>query len=297
MSWDPLNLGGQIGEFFGEFFGSVEEVVTLAQMMPNGQMQNGEAYTAFPASDLRNTATSISTTCVAPVAVTFLGIFLSIEIFNLATRTRTDNGIDFFYQILMSVLKMAICLFFINNMSVLILACFQVSAAIVNGISHFNTSISYDKETLIEGVKTHYDGGDLIDWALLFDFLSIWVAKTGAQICMVIAKLVLLIRFIEIYVFTAAAPIAFSTLPSQEYSGIGKTYIKRLLALGLQGVMIVICCSLYLTIVSAAVSGGASSYLVEHPIIGGFQLFGYNLLLVIVLFQTGGWSKQLLQVH
>lgn len=298
MSWDPLNLGGQIGEFFGDFFTSVDEVVSLAQIMPNGQMADGSPGTieSFPADSLWNTATGISMNCTAPIAVVFLGIFLSMEIFNLATRTRTENGIDFVYQILMSVLKMAICIFFIENMSTLILACFQVSGAIIKNISYFNTTINYDSQTLIDGVKEHYESGSFFDWSLLIDYISVWLAKTGAQICAVIAKLVLMIRFIEIYVFTAAAPIAFATLPSSEYSGIGKNFIKRLLALGLQGVMIVICCSLYLTIVNAYV-GGANIYILEHPVLGGMQLFGYNLLLVIVLFQTGGWSKQLLQVH
>ena len=158
MSWDPLNLGGQIGDFFGDFFSSVDEVVSLAQVMPNGQMSSGESETidSFPASSLWQTATGISTTCTAPVAVVFLGIFLSMEIFNLATRTRTENGIDFVYQILMSVLKMAICIFFIENMSTIILACFQVSGAIIKNISYFNTTISYDAQTLIDGVKEHY---------------------------------------------------------------------------------------------------------------------------------------------
>lgn len=154
-----------------------------------------------------------------------------------------------------------------------------------------------DVEALKKGVSDHYKNNtDFIDWGMLGTYICVLIASFGASICSTLAKLILMIRFIEIYIFTAMAPLAFATLPSQEYSGIGKNFIKRMFALALQGVMIVIACSIYLTILNALMANGVDS-IVSNPMLGSITLLGYNLLLVIVLFQTGGWSKQLLQVH
>lgn len=302
MSWDPLGIGEGISEFFGSFFTEIDEVVAMAQVLPNGEtgvVEGGRPvmFETFPANSLWNTATGISHNCVAPVAATFLGIFLSIEIFHMAQRTKVDSGLDLFYQILMAVLKMSICLFFIENMSVIILACFQIAQTIIRMIGSFNMETNIDVEALKKGVSDHYKNNtDFIDWGMLGTYICVLIASFGASICSTLAKLILMIRFIEIYIFTAMAPLAFATLPSQEYSGIGKNFIKRMFALALQGVMIVIACSIYLTILNALMANGVDS-IVSNPMLGSITLLGYNLLLVIVLFQTGGWSKQLLQVH
>ncbi len=302
MSWDPLGIGEGIADFFGSFFTEIDEVVQMAQVLPNGEtgvLQGGRPimFESFPANALWNTATGISREAVAPVAATFLGIFLSIEIFNMAQRTKIDSGLDLFYQILMVVLKMSICLFFIENMSVIILACFQIAQSIIQAIGSFNLSSNIDVEALKQGVSEHYKNNtDFIDWGMLGTYICVLISSFAASVCSTLAKLILMIRFIEIYIFTAMAPLAFATLPSQEYSGIGKTFIKRMLALALQGVMIVIACSIYLTVVNAMMANGVEA-IINNPLMGSITLLGYNLLLVIVLFQTGGWSKQLLQVH
>ena len=302
MSWDPFGIADAIADSFSGFFTDIDEIVSMARVLPNGEtgvIESGRPvmYDSFPANQLWNTANSISKNCVAPVAATFLGIFLAAEIFHMAQRTRVEGGLDLFYQILISVLKMAICLFFIENMSVIILGCFQIASAIVQSISSFNTTIHVDLDTVQEGIKEHYKNNDsFIDWTMLGTFLTVLVAKLASMACSVLAKIVLMIRFIEIYIFTAMAPLAFATLPSHEYSSIGKMFIKRMLALALQGVMIFVACSIYLTVLNALLTTGTGG-IIENPGWGAVQLVGYNLLLVIVLFQTGGWSKQLLQVH
>ncbi len=183
MSWDPFGLADAIGESFSEFFTDIDEVINMARVLPNGEtgiIEGGKPvmYETFPANQLWNTANTISKTCVAPVAATFLGIFLAIEIFHVAQRTKVDSGLDLFYQILMSVLKMSICLFFIENMSVIILSCFQIASVIVKSISSFNTTIHVDLDSVQEGVKEHFKNNDsMLDWSLLGTYLIVLIAK------------------------------------------------------------------------------------------------------------------------
>lgn len=121
----------------------------------------------------------------------------------------------------------------------------------------------------------------------------------GARlISFMLADVVCKMRLIEIYVFTAVAPIAISTLASKEYQNIGISFIKRLLALGLQGAFIVLVCSMYVTIVQATLNSMVSGGEVSGLNIGMMvPLVGYAILLVITIFRTGGWAKSLLQVN
>ncbi len=103
------------------------------------------------------------------------------------------------------------------------------------------------------------------------------------------------IRFIEIYVFTAVAPLPFCTFCNNEFKHIGIAFIKRLLALALQGVFISIVCIFYVQIVNASV--GEIVDVGSNPTGVMFTMMGYSILLLIAVFQTGGWSKSLLQVN
>lgn len=65
MSWDPLGIGEGIADFFGSFFTEIDEVVQMAQVLPNGEtgvLQGGRPimFESFPANALWNTATGIS---------------------------------------------------------------------------------------------------------------------------------------------------------------------------------------------------------------------------------------------
>ena len=56
-------------------------------------------------------------------------------------------------------------------------------------------------------------------------------------------------RMVEIYLAVSLAPIPFSTFGSKEQSQIGQNYLRSLLALGLQGFLIMICVGIYAVLI------------------------------------------------
>ena len=125
-------------------------------------------------------------------------------------------------------------------------------------------------------------------------FQCLFISLTN-YICNTMASLIIQLRFIEIYVFTAVAalPVAVITSSNHEVSVIGYGYIKRMCALALQVVFIMVCFMMY----AAIAKGGALTVRDNTIVMDLWSLLGNSILLVIALFQTGTWSKALFGVH
>ena len=110
------------------------------------------------------------------------------------------------------------------------------------------------------------------------------------SICNVMASLIIKLRYIEIYVFTAIAalPVAVITSSNHEVS-----VIKRMCALALQVVFIMVCFMMY----AAIARNGALTVNDNNVVVDLWSIVGNAILLVIALFQTGSWSKSLFGVH
>lgn len=64
-------------------------------------------------------------------------------------------------------------------------------------------------------------------------------------------------RMIEIYIYASVGPLPFATLANHEWGNIGTNYIRGLVALGLQGFLIMVITGIYAILVkSLSISGG-----------------------------------------
>lgn len=281
-------LADSIGAVFAHYFVSLNEVMTLAKSAPSSDIQG------FPSLALWEASKGLSSSVGTGVASVVISLFLFFELAAIFNRTDT-KGLDGIYWILMAFLKVAVAITIAKNMSIIIGMCFEISSEVISGMqntSYFNllefntTDIS---QQLIDYFKNQ-DAGTILGGYIVAQLVSI---VNNAAI--VIVKLVCQIRFIEIYVFTAVAPLPFCTFCNNEFKHIGIAFIKRLLALALQGVFISIVCIFYVQIVNASV--GEIVDVGNNPTGVMFTMMGYSILLLIAVFQTGGWSKSLLQVN
>ena len=229
------------------------------------------------------------------VASVVISLFLFFELAAIFNRTDT-KGLDGIYWILMAFLKVAVAITIAKNMSVIIGMCFQISSEVIKGMQHtsYFKLLKFNTKDISQELVTYYkekEAGTILGGYIVAQLVGV---INNASI--VIVKLVCQIRFIEIYVFTAVAPLPFCTFCNNEFKHIGIAFIKRLLALALQGVFICIVCIFYVQIVNASV-GDALKNVSSNPTGAMFTMMGYSILLLIAVFQTGGWSKSLLQVN
>ena len=227
---------------------------------------------------------------VLPIAWTVLSLFLLLELVSLFKRADV-RGLDSVYWVCIIIRKILLAKLLMENMTTIINAIFDISSNMVSSAQNsFNSTTGgfTISDTAAANLKHAMESENTVGMIGLM--IIGYVIKIINSLCTILAKVIVGLRFIEIYVFTSIASLPFATLSSNEYSSIGKNFIKRMIALALHVIFIIIVLYLYGMLASGATidTSSASNML--------FQALGYSILCVIALFQTGSWSKQLMGI-
>lgn len=227
---------------------------------------------------------------VLPIAWTVFSLFLLLELVSLFKRADV-RGLDSVYWVCIIILKILLAKLLMENMTTIINAIFDISSNMVSSAQNsFNSTTGgfTISDTAAANLKHAMESENTVGMIGLM--IIGYVIKIINSLCTILAKVIVGLRFIEIYVFTSIASLPFATLSSNEYSSIGKNFIKRMIALALHVIFIIIVLYLYGMLASGATidTSSASNML--------FQALGYSILCVIALFQTGSWSKQLMGI-
>lgn len=261
---------------YAGFFSGVQDIFTIATTSPS----------AWNDGILWNAVVEFNTKAVLPVAWSILGFFLLMELAEVMKRSDA-RGMESIYWVATILLKIGIAKLIMDNMDIIILAIFEIATKIV---SKGGALMNANMENINMDTAALADGFDKSNIVTLLGYVIIGIILQLAQwICFILSKLVIYLRFIEVYVFTGLCALPFATLPSQEYSSIGKNYIKRMMALALQVVFIAVVLYCYVTLIGNSTIKVSAT----DPMGGLFNALTYSLLMVIALFQTGGWSKSL----
>lgn len=170
------------------------------------------------------------------LAAVVFAIVACYELYAIAVRTEARGGPMGSAEVAFKVMfKVAVCFLVL-----------QVSFDIL-------TNLYYTANEFTRGIAAIPYGGDMdrevIDWdkvsasvpdgvscigpwlVSMFVLLFCWAARISAVV-------LILARLVQIYLYVAVAPVPLATLPSQEYSQIGKAFLKSFVAVCLQGTMI-----------------------------------------------------------
>lgn len=130
---------------------------------------------------------------------------------------------------------------------------------------------------------------DLSWWEQLVILLVMCIMFLVSLVVRVLIQVTIYLRFLELYIFCAMAPIPMGALPNQEFSAMSKSFFKNFAATGLQatfiGLVLVIYPLLFIKIMEEVGSG-------IWGIIMGLTI--YMLALLLSINKTKGWAKTLL---
>lgn len=265
---------------YTEFFIGVSELYELAMVTPQKWLDG----------TIWNAVVKFNNVAVAPIAWTLLSMFLCFELVHVISRANA-KGQEQYLLVCQAVLKIIIAKALMENVTVIISALFEISTFIISkgkgliAISKIN--ISADTSEFADSFEnTGF-------WTVLAAGLEGLILAMAQKLCFIIGKVIIQLRFVEIYSFTAVSSLAFSTFPSEEYSQIGKNFIKRMAASALH--VIFICAILYMYVI--ILSHQSFTGLSDDPTGALFSAFGYSILMIIALFQTSGWAKSLTQAN
>ena len=192
---------------------------------------------------------TIETLCnnvVVPIGGFILVIILLNDL--IQTVIRGNNFKDFDDSIFIKWIIKALCgVILVSNV-------FYIASAL----------FSFGTDACANGITTLFGTGDFLstDLALkksalnslgLGELITVWfislIVHLGVMIMMVAIVIVLASRIIEVFMYLGVAPIPMAAmLDSGEWSGIGKNWIKQLLALSFQGFFIIIALGIFKTL-------------------------------------------------
>lgn len=226
---------------------------------------------------------SIAEVAVMPVAYTLLGLFFLIELWNITTKYNSSNDIlpTEPYKLLF---KVAIGKIILEKTFAILFAFFGIVQTIMDKavLPVGGTLSPADIDSLM---KTLEGMGNL-------EKVFVWIGMqpNGLMIGLIgiAVQILILGRMIEIYLYTAIAPIPLSTLINAEVNSIGKGFLKNYAAVVLQGLFMMIIVSVYGVLVEG---------LATQPDISAAtgQVLLYSGVLLFALWSSGKYAKGVFQ--
>lgn len=229
----------------------------------------------------------LSETVILPIAGLLLTFVMTYELIQMLIDRNNLHDIDT-WMFFKWVFKTFVAVMLLTNTFNIVMAVFDVSQHVIQQSAELvqdSTAISPD---MLDELQAQLEAMDV--GLLLGIFLqSIFVQFTMTALNIVIFVIVFG-RMIEIYLLTSLAPIPFATVVNKEIGSMGTNYFKSLLAVGFQGLLIMVCVAIYAVLVQSIVTS-------DDMMNAIWTCMGYTVLLCFTLFKTGSLAKSIFGAH
>ena len=229
----------------------------------------------------------ISETVILPIAGLILTFVATYELIQMLIDRNNLHDIDtwLFFK---WIFKTAAAILILSNTFNIVNAVFDVSQSVIArsaGVIQGSTDITPDMLATLEATLETMELGSLLGL-----FMQTMLIGLTMKALSIIIFVLVYGRMLEIYMLTSLAPIPVATLSNREVGQMGQNYLKSLFAVGFQGLLILLCVSIYGVLVQGISTSG-------DPIGAIWGCVGYTVLLCFMLFKTGSISKSIFGAH
>lgn len=244
-------------------------------------------------SGIWSTIETLCNNVVVPIGGFVLTIILLNELIQMVIRG--NNFKDFDDSIFIKWIIKAVCgVILVANVFYIASALFSFGTNVCsNGLTTLFGTGDYLSESLALK-KSSLDSLGLGDLMMVW-FISL-VVHLGMLILIVAIVITMASRIIEVFMYLSVAPVPMATmLDSGEWSGIGKNWVKQLLALSFQGFFIIVALGIFKTLLGNMVTSLNSSS--DGVVMQMGLLLGYTAALIFTILRTGAISKSVFSAH
>ena len=278
----------KIEEFFREFLlGGIKANLESMFLDINSQVGNIAADVGKTPmrwnGEVFNFIKSINDSVIIPIAGLIITAVLCIELINMVMQKNNMHDTDTF-EFFKYIIKMWIAVWLASHAFEFSMAVFDVAQNMVNKAAGvINTSAVVSADQIVQMVDALKDKelGELL--MILFETSLVKIAIQGIS---VVVMLVVYGRMFEIYVYSSVSAIPFATMGNREWGQIGANYIKGLFALGLQGLILMVCFGIYAVLVKTINISDIHTSI--------FKVLGYAILLGLMMLKSGTLAKSIL---
>lgn len=245
--------------------------------------------------DLNNYATDIMNTVMKPIGYVILSLFLVLELQKIALKVESTggNGQLGFELVMKALIKMALCKFAMDSLSLFLNAITELSIYMTKNIQDLNLdkideANLYNAKTILDPIM---EEGFWLKIGIFLILLIVLLITIGSA---VMGQVIVNMRFIELYVLLAVAPIPIATLPHEEWSSVAKNFFKMFASVALQGTLLFMVMSFYPYMLKSVFKtlgeGSEGMELLLKVVVG---LLGNSILLIFAMMATGRWAKSI----
>lgn len=224
-----------------------------------------------------------------PIAGIVLTFVMCYELIQMLIDRNNLHDIDtwlFFKWIIKTFIAVTI----LSNTFNIVMAVFDVaqsvvaqSAGLVQGTTDISPNLVANMQATIEQME-------------LGPLLGLWLQSFVVHHTMTALNIFIFVvvygRMIEIYMLTSLAPLPFATVVNRDLGHMGHNYFRSLLAIGFQGLLIIVCLAIYAVLIqSIAAAGGTDIFETIWTAIG------CTVLLCFTLLKTGALAKAVFGAH
>ena len=231
----------------------------------------------------------LSETVVLPIAGIVLTFVMCYELIQMLIDRNNLHDIDtwLFFK---WVIKTFIAVTILSNTFNIVMAVFDVSQSVVAqsaGLVQGTTDISPNLVANMQATIEQMELGPL---------LGLWMQSFVVHHTMTALNIFIFVvvygRMIEIYMLTSLAPLPFATVVNRDLGHMGHNYFRSLMAIGFQGLLIIVCLAIYAVLIqSIAAAGGTDIFETIWTAIG------CTVLLCFTLLKTGSLAKAVFGAH
>lgn len=236
-------------------------------------------------------ANNVLTTVCLPIAHTILALFVLLEIHRMTLKMDGMSGSPTMSieMICKLFVRMSVFKLLIDNADVAMTAIYDFSLKISSGVLGLLSAPAELEELDIVAIMTE----PFEFWFAIMALILCLIILLVVIVAYLISILVIVGRMIELYMYFAISPIPLATLPHDEFSQIGKGFLKTFAAKCLQGTFMIIIIGfsneLFMNVINPELAEEQITTLgFLLPMLG---LLGYSVLLIIALTSTGKWAK------
>jgi hypothetical protein len=225
-------------------------------------------------------------TTIQTIAGLILGFFIALELVQMLIEKNNLADLDVYNVMFKWVVKSFIAILIVSNAFTIIGAVFTIGQEVITGAA-------------VDATATIGDGLDLAAFeealqdASLGQVIGLWFQLNIFSLIFPIVRIAIFIvivgRFLEIFMYIVAAPIPLATMANQEYRAMGNNYLKSLLALAFQGLLMLV----IVAIVGGMMIDVVADFGTDVSGAGFWAILGYLVLMIFALFKTPSISKKL----
>lgn len=270
-------MGATLSQIF-EWINSLSDEMFLSSELFTGKLSEG-----IPA--LYQYAISANQV-VLPIGYTILSLFFLLELLRCSTRAEgSGGGAAMGVQMSVGVLvKLGLCKLLMDQTPTLLSAIFDMVGYLTGQIAANVSAGAVPPMPALEpgAVEIALLNTNILG-ALPYLLLSLIVLVLVAVVW-VRSRLMVVMRFIEAYLYLIVAPVPLATLAGGEWSQVGKNFLKNFAAVAIQGTLLYLALTFYpvathavtLLITGAGVAASAG-------ILGGLLLQAFFAVLLMAL--------------